>query len=179
MFAKNKLGFARNSGFTFWELGPTPLWSRYSLRFVVGYACACGEGGIAMGFARGNGERVCEGNGERVLGVHGVIHSRKAIRTDRETNRQKAMRSPFPCRKGGRGDRSSEKDRHSGLSLRIVAKKKNKDGPGERSYEGIVREGVWVSIGVTHSRKAIRTARETNLQNSHALPLVSWKKGLI
>ena len=40
------------------------------------------------------------------LDFHGVIHSLKAIKTARDTNLQKAMRSPFPCRKGGRGDRS-------------------------------------------------------------------------
>ena len=68
---------------------------------------------MAMGFAKG----LCE----RVLGVHGVIHSPKAIRTDLDTNHQKTMRSPFPCRKGGRGDRSSKKDRHRGLSLRLMA----------------------------------------------------------
>ena len=56
---------------------------------------------------RGNGERSSEGNGERFFGVHGLIHSLKAIRTARDTNLQKAMRSPFPCRKGGRGDRSA------------------------------------------------------------------------
>ena len=54
---------------------------------------------MAMGFAR-------DLRG-RFLGFYGIIHSPKAIRTDRETNRQKAMRSPFPCRKGGRGDRSA------------------------------------------------------------------------
>ncbi len=43
---------------------------------------------------------------ERFLGFYGVIYSLKAIKTARETNLQKAMRSPFPCRKGGRGDRS-------------------------------------------------------------------------
>ena len=47
---------------------------------------------------------------ERFLGFHGVIHSLKDIRTARETNLQKAMRSPFPCRKGGRGDRSMAAD---------------------------------------------------------------------
>ena len=58
------------------------------------------KGGMAMGFAKGNSERF--------LGFYGVIYSRKAIRIARETNRQTAMRSPFPCRKGGRGDRSCE-----------------------------------------------------------------------
>ena len=35
-----------------------------------------------------------------------MIHSLKAIKTAMDTNRQKAMRSPFPRRKGGRGDRA-------------------------------------------------------------------------
>ena len=49
-----------------------------------------------MDFARG----MCE----RFLGFHGVIHSFKAIRTARETTRQKAMRPPFLVGKGP-GDR--------------------------------------------------------------------------
>ena len=53
---------------------------------------------MAMGFARGLYERG--------LGFYGVIHSLKAIRTARETNLQTVMRSPFPRRKGGRGDRA-------------------------------------------------------------------------
>ena len=85
-------------------IGTYPPGPRYSLRFVVGYACACEEGG--------NGERLCEG-----FGFPGVIYSLKAIRTARETNLQKAMRSPFPCRKGGRGDRSYEEGEEH-LSLR-------------------------------------------------------------
>ena len=44
------------------------------------------------------GGRVCEGFERRGFGVHGVIRSFKAIRTPRETNHQKAMCSPFPCR---------------------------------------------------------------------------------
>ena len=48
---------------------------------------------MARGFARGLRE------------FHGIIHSPKAIKTARDTNLQKAMCSPFPCRKGGRGDR--------------------------------------------------------------------------
>ena len=55
---------------------------------------------------RGNGERFCEGLYEVGLDFHGVIHSPKAIRIARDANLQKAMRSPFPRRKGGRGDRS-------------------------------------------------------------------------
>ena len=47
---------------------------------------------------RGNGERFCEGLRERGLGFYGVIHSPKAIKTARDTNHQKAMRSPFHCR---------------------------------------------------------------------------------
>ena len=70
---------------------------------------------MAMGFARDLSERF--------LGFYDV----KAIRTARETNHQKAMRSPFPRRKGGRGDRSCEKDRHGGLSLRMMAAGRAKD----------------------------------------------------
>ena len=55
---------------------------------------------------RGNCERFCARIVREVLGVHGVIHSPKAIKTARDTNHQTAMCSPFPCRKGGRGDRS-------------------------------------------------------------------------
>ena len=43
---------------------------------------------------------------ERFLDFHGVIHLLKAIRTAGDTNLPKAMRSPFPRRKGGQGDRS-------------------------------------------------------------------------
>ena len=50
-----------------------------------------------MGLPRG----MCE----RFLGFYGVIHSRNAIKAARETNRQKAMRSPFLVGKGP-GDRS-------------------------------------------------------------------------
>ena len=101
------------------DLSPNP---RYSLRFVVGYACACEEEGNCERFCEGgvrdflsrpigtyppnppsceeggNGERVCEGFAREVFGVHGVLHSLKAIKTARDTNLQKAMRSPFPCR---------------------------------------------------------------------------------
>ena len=73
----------------------TPLFAS----IIVGYACACEEGGTVMGLARD-----CS---RGFFGFYGVIHSPKAIRTARETNLQKAMRSPFPCRKGGRGDRSA------------------------------------------------------------------------
>ena len=45
---------------------------------------------MAMGFARALNERG--------LDFYGIIHSLKAIRTARETNHQKAMYSPFPCR---------------------------------------------------------------------------------
>ena len=55
---------------------------------------------------RGNCERFCARIVREVLGIHGVIHSPKAIKTARDTNHQTAMCSPFPCRKGGRGDRS-------------------------------------------------------------------------
>jgi len=34
-------------------IGTYPPNPRYSLRFVVGYACACEEGGTVSGFARG------------------------------------------------------------------------------------------------------------------------------
>ena len=44
------------------------------------------------------------------MGFYGVIHSLKAIKTARETNLQKTMCSPFPTRKGGRGDRSMAAD---------------------------------------------------------------------
>ena len=37
---------------------------------------------------------------ERGLGFYGVIHSLKAIKTARDTNLQKAMWAPFPCRPG-------------------------------------------------------------------------------
>ena len=76
-----------------------------------------GKGDCARGFAKGLCERACErmarglvrdlrdgGIGlardlrERVFGVHGVIHSRQAIRTAMDINHQTAMRSPFPCR---------------------------------------------------------------------------------
>ena len=53
-------------------IGTYPPGPRYSLRFVVGYACACEEGGTVSGFARG----LREGG----LGFYGVIHSLKAIR---------------------------------------------------------------------------------------------------
>ncbi len=57
----------------------------------------------------------------RGLGFQGVIYLLKAIRTARETNLQKAMRSPFPCRKGGRGDRSYEEgEEHPSFVLRPV-----------------------------------------------------------
>ena len=59
---------------------------------------------------RGNGDGSSEGLLERFFGFYGVIYSRKAIKISRETNRQTAMRSPFPCRKGGRGDRSMAAD---------------------------------------------------------------------
>ena len=36
------------------DLSPNP---RYSLRFVVGYVCACEEGGTRIGFARDLHER--------------------------------------------------------------------------------------------------------------------------
>ncbi len=80
-------------------LGPTPL-APLPVR----------KGGMARGCARG-------------LGFHGVIYSLKAIRTARETNLQKAMRSPFPCRKGGRGDRSYEEgEEHLSFVLGRVLK---------------------------------------------------------
>ena len=34
-------------------IGTYPPNPRYALRFVVGYACACEEGGTRMGFTRG------------------------------------------------------------------------------------------------------------------------------
>ena len=46
---------------------------------VVGYACACEEGGTVMGLARDLRERF--------FGFYGAIHSRKAIKTVRDTNR--------------------------------------------------------------------------------------------
>ena len=54
---------------------------------------------MARGFARDLSERF--------LGFYDVIHSVKAIRIARDTNHQKATRSPLPRRKGGRGDRSN------------------------------------------------------------------------
>ena len=62
-------------GFARWDLPP---WPRYSLRFVVGYACACEE--------EGNCERFCEGLCEGGLGFYGVIHSPKAIKTALDAN---------------------------------------------------------------------------------------------
>ena len=66
--------------------------------------------GMARGLARGLARDLSDGGiglarnlSERVFGVHGVIQSLKAIRTARETNHQKAMRSPFPRRKGAGG----------------------------------------------------------------------------
>ena len=70
---------------------------------------------------RGNGDGSSEGLLERFFGFYGVIYLRKAIKTARETNHQKTMCSPFPCRKGDRGDRSCKKDRHRGLSLWVMA----------------------------------------------------------
>ena len=92
----------------------------------MGYACACEEGGMVMGFARGtypltpflrgrgNGERVCErmamgfardlsdgGIGlardlrERVFGIHGIIHSFKAIKVARGKTIKKPCAPPF------------------------------------------------------------------------------------
>ena len=48
-----------------------------------------------MGFARD----LSDGG----LDFYGIIHSVKAIRTAMDTNHQKAMCSPFPCRKGAGG----------------------------------------------------------------------------
>ena len=48
------------------------------------------------------------GRGDRSH-FHGVIHSRKAIKTDRDTNLQTAIRSPFLVGKGP-GDRSMAVD---------------------------------------------------------------------
>ena len=67
---------------------PAPLFAS----LIVGYACAYEERGMASGFARDLRERV--------FGFYGVIHSVKAIKTARETNYQKAMRSPFLAEKG-------------------------------------------------------------------------------
>ena len=45
-------------------------------------------------------------------------------------------------------------------------------GNGDGSSEGL-REGGLGFYGVIHSRKAIKTALDANLQESHALPLSS------
>ena len=96
----------------------------YSLRFIVGYACAYEEGEMAMGLergtypltpllatlrcrlrlclrGRGNGDGFCDGNGERFLGFYGVIHSPKAIKTDRDTNLSESHALPLVFWKKG------------------------------------------------------------------------------
>ena len=85
---------------------------------------------------------------------------------------QKAMCSPFPCRKGGRGDRSLFHGAiHSPKAIR-TAKNTNhqkamrspfpcrKGGRGDRS----------LFHGVIHSPKAIKTAKDTNHQKAMRSP---------
>ena len=43
----------------------------------------------------GNCEWFCEENGDRFFGVHGIIHSRKAIKAARDTNLQESHALPL------------------------------------------------------------------------------------
>ncbi len=119
---------------------------------------------------KGEWREVLRGIARGGLGFYGVIHSPKAIETARETNRQKAMRSPFLVGKGP-GDRSlfhgiihsrkaietaRETNRQKALCPPFLVGK----GPGDRS----------LFHGIIHSRKAIETARETNRQKAMRSP---------
>ena len=58
------------------------------------------------------------------------------------------------------------------VSAPRLSERRDMRGNGERSSEGLCERGLDFH-GVIHSPKAIKTARDTNLQKSHALPLSS------
>ena len=94
---------------------------------------------------KGEWREVLRGIARGGLGFHGVIHSRKAIETARETNRQKALCPPFLVGKGP-GDRS--------LFHGIIHSRKAIETARETNRQKAMRSPFLVGTGVAYNERS-------------------------